>query len=304
MTDAADECRSPATSLRFRDPRLQVDFERDGFVVGPDLDRHAMDELRALWDEIGPSKVSGIWSNVHVLGPETNRAVDHAITEAFRPLVDQVMDNGRLAGASFLVKGVGPGSASEPHQDWNNVDERSALSLSMWCPLVDVDERNGALQVLPGTHRLRHTVRSLDTGSLTLGFDDELRPRLRSLPVPAGRCVFYAHNLFHGSLPNDGDRIRVAVTSGVLPRGVRHLHYRRGEGDTFEELEVEREFFLSGIPELVGGGLPGSARVAGVVTVPGGPLTRDEVLGPPGAGGAGAARSKWRRWRRDKRGVS
>jgi Phytanoyl-CoA dioxygenase (PhyH) len=283
VTRVAHPGELPVASPRFADPADQEAFDRDGYLVGPDLDAGQLDGLRALWAEVGPGEVDGIWSNVHVLDPATNRRVDQAITEAFRPLVERVLVDGRLAGASFLVKGTGPASASEPHQDWNNVDEHRALSLSMWCPLVDVDEANGALQVLPGSHRLRPTVRSIDTPSLTVGFADaDAADAVRAVPLPAGRCVFYAHNLFHGSRPNRGDRSRVAVTSGVLPDGVQHVHYRR-RGDGFEELAVERDFYFSGMADMAAGRLPDSARVARTVSVPGGSLTLAEVLGPVGA---------------------
>lgn len=266
--------------IRFRDPQLDEQFRRDGYLVVPFLDREALRRLRALWEDIRPAEVHGIWSNVHTMSPQDNARIDDTITREFAaPAADLFLD-GRLAGASFLVKGTGPNSASTPHQDWCNVEEDSAQSASIWCPLIDVDEDNGALQVIPGSHRLRPSIRSLDTPSLYLDFTPDLEPHLTCVPLRAGEAALYAHNLFHGSKPNLSDQIRPSVVSGVLPHGARHVHYRRSPagGDVFEVLDIGRSFFLEGIPEMTRGEVPASATVAETIHVERPCLTLGEVL--------------------------
>ncbi|MFN7149886.1 MAG: phytanoyl-CoA dioxygenase family protein, partial [Microthrixaceae bacterium] len=210
-----------------------------------------------------------------------NRRVDETIRRLFAEPAEQVFDRARLGGASFLVKGTGPDSASTPHQDWNNVEEDQTLSLSIWVPLVDVDESNGALQVIPGSHRCRPSVRSLDTPSLYLDFTDELEPHLRAVPARAGEAVLYAHNLFHGSRPNRSEEIRVSAVAGVTHEHSRLVHYRRAAGcapDTFDVFEVESDFYFSGIPDMTAGRIPPTARPAGRVEVPHHQLELADVL--------------------------
>lgn len=274
--------RPPLTfPVRCRDRTLDDRLQRDGYIAVPFLAPDAVEELKELWAELGPQDVSGIWSNVHALSPENNERIDDVVTRAFEQPAAELFLDGRLAGASFLVKGTGESSASTLHQDWNNVEEDIAQSVSIWCPLVDVDEQNGALQVLARSHRLRTSIRSLDTPSLYLNFDERLEPHLTCLPVRAGEAVLYAHNLFHGSKPNRSDEIRVSVVSGVLPHGARHVHYRRStqQDDTFDVLDVDRRFFLEGIPEMTRGIVPRSASVGESVHVPHAGLTIEEVLG-------------------------
>lgn len=274
-------CPDPSKAVRFRDDELQAQFRRDGYALVPFLEPAAVEELRSLWDEVGPTEIRGIYSNVHDLAPEVNRRIDATITRLFAAPAHRVFVNGHLGGATFLVKGTGPDSSSTLHQDWNNVEEPEAQSLSIWCPLVDVDEHNGALQVLPGSHHARPSIRSIDTPSLYLDFGDGLEPHLRHVPARAGDAVLYAHNLFHGSKPNLGGEVRVSVVSGVLPDQVRNVHYRRAPASprgTFEILEVERRFFFEGIPELKAGRLPTSARPVGRVYVPDHELRIEDVL--------------------------
>lgn len=269
-------------AVRFRDPQHQACFERDGFLVVPFLDQVDVQALRDLWDEVAPDHLQGIYSNVHDRDLATNRRIDAAITSRFQPAADRVFDGAHLGGASFLVKGVGPNSASTLHQDWNNVEEDRSISLSIWCPLVDVGPDNGQLVVLPGSHRLRHSIRSLDTSSLYIDFGDDVDRRLVEVPARAGDAVLYAHSLFHGSRPNRTDAIRVAAVSGVLPAGARNVHYRRAVGsdpDAFEVLEVERDFYFGGIGAMKEGTLPPTARPCATITVPEHQLRLDEVLG-------------------------
>ena len=270
-----------ARPIRFRLSAHQQQYERHGFVTAPFLDHAALEELRRLWQDVGPAHVDGIYSNVHDLAPETNRRVDETIRRLFAGPADALFADARLGGASFLVKGTGPDSASTPHQDWNNVEEDVTESLSIWVPLVDVDVSNGALQVIPGSHRTRPSIRSLDTGSLYLPFTDDLEPFLECVPALAGAAVIYAHNLFHGSKPNLTTSIRVSAVAGVTHVDSRLVHYRRATDaspDCFEVYEVESDFYFSGIPDMTAGRIPRTARSVGRVEVPRHRLDPDDVL--------------------------
>lgn len=277
MTSAS---RSARLRVRLQDRELDDQLRRDGFVRVPFLDSSALEVLRVLWDEVAPSSVSGIYSNVHAGDSAVNHRVDQVITACFEEPARELFADGRLSGASFLVKGTGAGSASTLHQDWNNVEEDQAESLSIWCPLVDVDVTNGALQVIPGSHRSRPSIRSLDTPSLYLDFTPELDTLLQVLPAAAGEAVLYVHNLFHGSKPNHSGQIRVAAVSGVLPRGVRNVHYRRtpsaAEG-TFDVLAVQRRFFFDDIPAMAGGAVPASAKIVDQVQIDNHHLNHEDV---------------------------
>lgn len=278
--------------IRFHSTQHQEAFDRLGYLRVPFLDDAALAELRDLWQEVGPTSVDGIWSNIHDLEPDVNRRIDETIRRLFARPAAQVFDQARLGGSSFLVKGTGPDSASTPHQDWNNVEEDRTLSVSIWVPLVDVDESNGALQVIPGSHRCRPSIRSLDTPSLYLDFTDELEPYLQAVPARAGDAVLYAHNLFHGSRPNHSERIRVSAVAGVTHEQSRLVHYRRVDDhspDTFDVFEVESDFYFSGIPDMTAGRIPPTARPAGRVEVPDHELRLADVVAAAVASGAVAS---------------
>jgi len=247
--------RSGRTWPLLRNPEARHRLERDGYVRVPFLGPEGVDRLTRLWAEFGSPLVEGIYSNLHDSTPEQSRAVHEVIHDEFRGPVERLFQDARIGGSSFLVKGCGEQSASTLHQDWCVVDEDLAGSLSVWVPLVDVDERNGALQVLPGTHRMRRSIRSFDTSSRYLDFD-EVGDLAVCVRASAGDAVLYAHDLFHGSRANTTDQIRVAAVAGLVANGTGLCHYRAvgPTEDDFERLDVDWDFFERDIAVLSAGG--------------------------------------------------
>ena len=110
------------------------------------------------------------------------------------PLAD-LLDDHRLFNTSILVKWPGQDGAMGTHQDWTFVDEDRFRSVTVWCPLVDVEQRNGALELLPGSHRILTHARCSPTLPETyhdplagLGEDD-----LAAWPLPGGTAIALDH---------------------------------------------------------------------------------------------------------------
>ena len=83
--------------------------------------------------------------------------------------------------------------------------------LSIWMPLVDVDETNGCMQFIPGSHKwgLLPTVRQ--GHHLVPSEDVEARGRVETLPMAAGDAVAFRNLTFHRSLMNNSDGVRWSI---------------------------------------------------------------------------------------------
>jgi ectoine hydroxylase-related dioxygenase (phytanoyl-CoA dioxygenase family) len=83
---------------------------------------------------------------------------------------------------------------------------------AIWIPLVDVDERNGCLSVIPYSHR---NPQATYGGSFT-GAQQVHREWLRKyeIPIPlrAGQAIVFDNNLLHNSSANITDKDRVCFT--------------------------------------------------------------------------------------------
>lgn len=106
---------------------------------------------------------------------------------------------------------------------------RGTVGASVWVPLQDVDARNGALQVVLGSHRgevLEHRPLGGDPAVHTL----ELPPSLVDrhvvdpvvVPLRAGQASLHHGRLLHHTGPNDSPSTRLAVVLSVrVPVPVR-----------------------------------------------------------------------------------
>jgi len=101
------------------------------------------------------------------------------------------------------------------HQDWaswDTVADRDAF-VTAWVAFDDVDDANGAMQMIPGSHHwgLLPGVSNFfgtdrDAQLESLGADRVASPR--SVVMAAGQVSFHHPLTFHGSGPNTSDRLR------------------------------------------------------------------------------------------------
>ena len=149
--------------------------------------------------------------NTFLFSPELYALVRHqAILDALQPLLgEEISFNG-----DYHLRPKLPGSthtAFPLHQDsqYYGPETGHILVISVWIPLVDVDEHNGCLCLIPGSHRwgLLPGARRADQNMVS--FEDVEQ---RGTPVPEPmRCgdLLAFHNLtFHGSRVNRSDGVR------------------------------------------------------------------------------------------------
>lgn len=227
---------------RFRDRRDDERFEEIGYVVVPAAARPSLRALRRLHRRMVGRTPPGFHSTMYSPDEVAKKRVNDELTALLRPLLDQLLVDHRPLLSSFVAKGRGDDRAMPPHQDWSFVDESAHASLNVWVPLVDVDDRNGAMHVLPRAHRLPLTIRGTDTPNPFAAIEDLVSDRMVSLEMSAGDVLVHDHRVIHGSPPNRSRRQRVVAGCAVVDPSARILHFRQN-GTRMERYEVEDRFF-------------------------------------------------------------
>jgi hypothetical protein len=171
----------------FKDPHLGNQFLQDGYAVVPFLNDEQVKELRKLYRSVQPVSFPGFSSTIYSKDLEKKANTSDQILSVVRKNVDQLIVNYRSLGASFLCKTPGKESEMLIHQDWTVVDESRYFSATFWIPLQDVDQENGALMVIPGSHKFSHGLRGPSIPPLVDPVYDKLQSRLKSIPLKAGR---------------------------------------------------------------------------------------------------------------------
>ncbi len=82
----------------------------------------------------------------------------------------------------------------------------------MWIPLVDVDEGNGCLYVIPGSNRWELIGSARDDNNKMRSFED-VAARGTPIPVPmtVGDILLFSNMTFHGSKVNRSDAVRWSI---------------------------------------------------------------------------------------------
>ncbi len=117
--------------------------------------------------------------------------------------------NLRYHNNKMNMKNPGHGSAVEWHQDWAFYPHTNDDLLEVGIALDDMTEENGALMVIPGSHKDKvwdHHQDGLFVGAVT---DPTFQPEdAVSVTVKAGGITLHHVRMVHGSKPNESDKPR------------------------------------------------------------------------------------------------
>jgi Phytanoyl-CoA dioxygenase (PhyH) len=122
-----------------------------------------------------------------------------------------------LPGGLMLIYKPAQGGPPAPwHQDeafWNDRNDVSCNSLSVWMPLDDVVVESGCMQFLAGSHRndvLRHRC---DPGEPLVVDEPVDLSTVVPCPLPAGGATFHHCRTVHHTAANTSGRPRRAMTT-------------------------------------------------------------------------------------------
>jgi Phytanoyl-CoA dioxygenase (PhyH) len=242
---------SPASPLpTFRDPVLEGQFRRTGVVVVPFLDEVAVAHVRTRALASYPDSTEPFFTSALEGARDEVRTWTRPVIDELQPTIDGLFVDHVVRDVFLTVKRpVGPGEDGGRvplHQDWTFVDERQTRGVLIWCPLVDVDEQNAALMVVPGSHRLGLGPCGAPPLDDNLGsVADQMRERQVVLSMPRGHAVVYDGAIVHASAPNRGSALRPVLGVGVSHRKATHVTYHQVPGVGPVVFEIEPDYYGS-----------------------------------------------------------
>ena len=85
------------------------------------------------------------------------------------------------------------------HQDMTLVDEDYFSGINIWCPMVDLNETNGAIEILPKSHRFYKTYRGSSIPDIYDNVKDEVRGLMEPCYLKAGEAIIFDQSIIHNS---------------------------------------------------------------------------------------------------------
>jgi hypothetical protein len=216
----------------FHNTTLQKEFELKGYVV---IERlltiAALNELKTLFEKY-QSKFEGPFHTSHFSSDVVyKKEVHEAIAAIVFACAGKYLEGYAPVFGNFMIKNPDPAAAMDLHADWAYVDETKYSSAAIWIPLIDVNEENGCLGVIEGSHTITNLIRGPRIRQSTGDHHIAWQKRLGTLlPIKAGDAIIYNHRLLHYSHPNKTSVIRPAINLSIVPVQAECIHYCMPEG--------------------------------------------------------------------------
>ena len=175
------------------------------------------------------------------------REVFKIIDQVFRPHYEKILNNYKPIIANYIRKESETGEVPM-HQNWAFADERKCNTVSIWVPLVDSHRGNGALEVVPRSHKRFGELRGpMIPWELEKIKDEIVKNDLVTCGIKAGEAIILDDSIVHYSFPNTTKDLRIAIQLILIPDEMPAIHYHMNPGVSNEQvnvLEVDHEFFM------------------------------------------------------------
>jgi hypothetical protein len=233
----------------FADSAVEEGFSRDGYVVLPFFGPEEIEKSKALYFANHSEPQTDYSTTAFLPDGEPRRNVRQGLEEMITPCIVDLMPGYATCVRHFMVKRGHPDASYLPlHQDLNFSDHSVNRAVHVWIPMVDVDEHNGCLTVLPGSHLLANHISAMGVNATPYEpyrevFEADCRV---GVPMKAGEALFMDERTLHGSYANKSADLRIAVGAVFLPKGVKQRIYVTDAvtPGLLDILEVESENLL------------------------------------------------------------
>ena len=234
----------------FLNPALDEQLDRDGYVVVPLLEGHEVERLSKAYESLGVAPGDpqrACVDTFHCFDADYKDMVHAEVEAVLGPAVDAVFDRHKSLSFCYIQKWNDERSGFGLHQDISVIDEQQYRSVEVWCALVDTDEENGQLWVVPGSHRWApDNVRGIHGfPPAWAGLEERIATR-HALPVAmkAGEAVIFCHSTCHFSYANRSDGHRLVAATDMIPAEAQALHYVAGPSGNIDVYEIAESFWV------------------------------------------------------------
>lgn len=230
-------------------------FEENGYVVLPVLNETQVEELRTYYfsSPIAAEKHDGFHVSMDNQDKEFCRKTRDFVWGVALPEMEKHLIDFKPFVASFTAKEPSPKGIVPPHQDWSFADKEveGYCSITCWIALVDTTMDNGALGVIPGTHKLMQNHRPSPSPQTPVPLAKHmfaLFPYTQLIEMKAGEMLMFDNRTFHASPPNISNETRLAVGIGITQKNAQLVHYYLspdGNKNKLMKYKVDESFFLA-----------------------------------------------------------
>jgi len=221
-----------------------TDLQQKGYAIVPFLNAKEIKQLTDFFYQNHPALPDGMYASSHAGDFAFRKKMNEEIKNICARAMEVAFQNATPLGSTFMVKSKGENGSLHPHQDWSIVDEKEFNSYNIWLPLVDVNEQNGTLLILPDSHNMFDNIRGLNIPSSFENVMQQVWQYLVPINMKAGEALVYDHRLLHASNINKTTTPRLVVVYGLIPSAA-NMRYHFGRDGQIEEYECTPDFYFN-----------------------------------------------------------
>ncbi len=236
-----------------KDPELEKTINHYGYTVIQLLTAPEIVQIRQYFAKYFPDRsgYSGRYSSMNHVDGQVRKEIHDLIQQTISHRL-QLYFKDHYSPISILYSKRADGVNDT---DWHTdpslmLNQHLEPVFTLWCPLIDIDERHGVLQVVPGSHRLVNKIicPCFRNFSPTPERAAVYNKYGKSFKLKAGQAILFDAHLVHGSLPNLSDRERDCIVMKVAHQGSAYINLIPTENpDVFDLYRQNDDYFFSNV---------------------------------------------------------
>lgn len=238
----------PKPHTVFKDEALAKHIHDIGYTVKPFISIEQVNSLKQLYAKEHDLQMEngGMFYSLYSRDLEYRKRIHDQISSIVSSSFAQYFVNYKNIVNIFITKASGPDSEFYLHQDSTALDEFKHSALSVWIPLQDINEANGALTVIEKTHPFFSPYRGITIKTPFRKIQSTLKKYLKPIYLKAGDAIFFDSRLIHNSLPNNSGKDRLVVLCGIFPKDAKFITCYKDskENSKIELIEQPDNFIL------------------------------------------------------------
>jgi len=238
--------------LQLKDAYQQQLLNINGYFTIPFLSDELADKLKSIYYAHFNDTETTFYSTSFHPDTDFKKKVSDEIISLVQEKLNTIAVDYKILGSSFLKKNANDNNPLPLHQDWTVTDEEKYGSYTIWIPLQDTSQQNGAIRVIDGSHNVENNFRA---PSLPVAFEAERNQfdnYLKTLPLKKGEAFIFNQKLMHASWPNHSHEERLAVTIGLVPKDAAlFMLYFNKQKNELKQYSMPDDLFIR-YPEIIG----------------------------------------------------
>lgn len=229
-----------------KDKYLQNQLEENGYVIVPFYSESDIKKLKQYYLENTKTNNTGFQPTTYFESLAYRLNASNFIKEIAKPHLKRYLENYKTFMGSFIVKHNDKNSELGVHQDMSLVDESKFMGINTWSPLCETNEQNGALYLIPKSHRIFPTYRNATITNIYDKHYNEIKKYMQPLYMKAGEAIFFDNSIIHFSPINQSNEIRIATNIFLTHQDAKiTISYYDKAQNKVELFEQKDDFFTT-----------------------------------------------------------